>query len=301
MYKTAALTAPPEMVKDITDFAVGAYATRVLENFEEKKFPRGKESMAIRTVLEHLAGRSGDKMIIHQIDFAYYFALLNFDDWAGPVGSGEHIKKVLGEYGVLGVKCYDVYYPTRDKHPRPGANAQWSYNFTITIYDELPMVQSLQEFRELTLNLQKKQRETQVTVSHELIHMVQYIIQLVKGLPQIGGLPAGKVRHLQPPVTDPNIPYHMKDEEFYTTLADTIETFTDHIRNVPMEHREIALRSFLDLPVSANREARKNLLISTFIEKLHKDDPKRWAEFAKKFVKHLDQHPEIMAMESAAE
>jgi hypothetical protein len=301
MLKTGIITAPPAMVRDISDFVVGSYATRILENFEEKRFPRNKESMAIRTVLEALAERSGKKMIIHQIDFAYYFAKLNFDDWDGPVGPGEKIKEVLGEHGVVGVKCYEVFYPTMDKHPRPGANAQWSYNFQITTYAELPMAQNLQDFRQLTLDLQGKQNELKVTVAHELIHMVQYIIQIMRGLKEIGGLPAEKVRHSAPPLVDPSIPYHLRDEEFYTSLADTIETFMEHVRNVPVEYREIALRSFLNLPFAAGRDARKNLVVSTFFEKMHKDDPKRWAEYAKKFVKHLSQHPEIMGMESAAE
>jgi len=113
--------------------------------------------------------------------------------------------------------------------------------------------------------------ETLRTLRHELQHMGQDVFTELMGLKSEAGTPAAELTEVKPPARGRK-PHALREEEFYTRLADEIERFVRHVRK--------------------HGEARKSfdtwITDTDFFRALRRKEPAKWRKAVKEFAKGVE-------------
>lgn len=302
---------PPRMVSRIADFALGTIAEQMLQKINERFYFQlpsqpslqledfeKRELDKIRGVLRGFAekrglgNRNGQEGTVTFIPF-------DFSGWQTPFGDPWLLQNLLSSRRIFGIKLEIL--------PRhlEGIKAHWiGGQWTIRIYEGLPALDDLADFRFAALSLPELLQDLTDTAGHELIHMTQQIGALSRG-GGLAGLPPRAVRNKD---FDP-LGYQWKDPEkgqqehtlhdieFYTNLHDILSEYLRISALMPDGLRDHFLKLFLgawDPPRNDDRwrkkfplETRRHLTINPIMAFLRDHDPKRWQLAIKRIVSYL--------------
>lgn len=151
----------------------------------------------------------------------------------------------------------------------------------------------------------KNMRSLLGTVWHEVQHVGQDLLKVIRTLPEAAGLPSRSLRDEtrtpggQP--SDPKLikkrvdnraPHHMRDIEFYTNLDNDVRDFIDNLRSVPASLRSTYFKFYVGLPVAHADFDPDSLRYphSGRMWKLRDQAPAKWEKLVKELRKAVEPH-----------
>lgn len=138
-------------------------------------------------------------------------------------------------------------------------------SLVVDIRGEVPS--SVDQFRDTLKDILR-------TTRHELQHLGQDLLTRIQGLKQEAGSPSYDIR-VKAPEGAPRKEHALREEEFYTRLADEIEEFAESVARKPAAD----VRGSLDFWVTKGSE---------FFRKLRVHEPLKWQKAVKEFMKGLE-------------
>ncbi len=144
-------------------------------------------------------------------------------------------------------------------------------------------------------------------LTHELQHFIQYLMQDVLYLNQLGGLPSKEMRNLHQtadgrligsPAHYKRIDHALQDIEFYPVLSNNVRDFIQKINIIIPEHRQIFLNLWID-NYSSDKEFTENilkltefherwLLPSPFFKQLKRSQPDKYKKAVIELYKEIN-------------
>lgn len=285
----AMIPVPPMMLKDIAEFCIGAYAQKLLKTYYElggSGLSQIEEANLLRKMIPLKR-----KEIINLGRSVHYFAPTNLSGWKDPF----NIKPQWIDYlpqKIKGVNCQFYFIDRGDK-------AEWNgQDFTLKIFVGIPL--NLDDLIERIKNFNDFEHDITDSVEHELLHMVQTIGGVLKGLyrksKSFAGLPPKKVINKEYDIfggskrtQDEQSEYILRDIEFYPLLLDALNEFKRRIINVPIKYRKIVLKKYIGLDVNVPTEINKLAVVNSFFDDLKRQNHAKWKVAVKRFINFVQE------------
>jgi hypothetical protein len=315
---------PPVMFNQISTFVISHLANFLLDRINYIVILPSENTEDVKTRIN----------IVRQKLFRYVgakqpfekFFKFNFTGWRNnfikdkDMSQEEKNDIILGNLHSSNINGVTVHVGIIKNEGGEKGRFNWD-DFTMTVNINLPKdvfsadLWSLNFIEDVVVHLSTYIEDIYETVSHELIHMVQAIGNILIGMPlaEAPGLPPRKIRNKEPaleiieqtdkrqgePLQDTKSkerkPHHLSDVEFYTILNDVIKQFKFLIHDLPREIAPLFFRIYTG--TTSLNSKNYSQFPKKFLQFVHpnqellmvkSDDPKRWQEMIRKMVIELE-------------
>jgi len=220
-YKQAKLLqVPAKLEKQIGDWAVGTYCGALLPN-------RNLIFAKAECMKHYSADLTNPQDFIIDLADLHYFT----DEDLSKLGL-QHSATVRAEFVFDEERAKEVY-----------GECEWTGLWNGNFFIHVPKPSYIEEITES--NIREVVVEIRKAVRHEMQHMVQSYITMLKDLKSKGGLPSAGLpaKNIRDEEIDENIiglaKYYLQDREFYTLLTDSIEMFKSVVNRFPMSLHKV--------------------------------------------------------------